>query len=246
MAIYITGDTHGDWLNRLNSHNFPDGRELTKEDYVVILGDFGLWKNDKQTKDELDWLNDKPWTTLFIDGNHENYDWLYTFPIKKWHGGMVHEIRESILHLDRGYVFDIDGASCFTFGGARSTDINDGILEPDDPLIKYWIYDPSKYFRVNHQSWWKEEMPNEQEFDRGRANLTKVNWKVDFIFTHEVNGIWNSTRYIDNHLDQLQLYLDEIRARTEYKAWYFGHHHIDEAFYWDRLIGVYHRISRIW
>ena len=60
----------------------------------------------------------------------------------------------------RGQIFNIDDKSFFTFGGARSQDIRDGILEIDDPRIQRWRKDVSKMYRINHISWWKEEMPN--------------------------------------------------------------------------------------
>lgn len=76
MAVYVTGDTHGDWMSRLKTSSFPEQKEMTKDDYVIILGDFGLWDNSKREKYNLDWLEDKPFTTLFVSGNHENYDIL--------------------------------------------------------------------------------------------------------------------------------------------------------------------------
>ena len=49
---------------------------MTKEDYVIICGDFGgVWNKEVENKEEkhlLDWLEEKPFTTLFVDGNHEN------------------------------------------------------------------------------------------------------------------------------------------------------------------------------
>ena len=41
MAVYVTGDTHGDWMNRLKTDSFPEQKEMTKDDYVIICGDFG-------------------------------------------------------------------------------------------------------------------------------------------------------------------------------------------------------------
>jgi hypothetical protein len=56
---------------------------MTKADYVIICGDFdGVWAKDEESKEEkynLDWLNNKPFTTLFVDGNHENIDWLNSY-----------------------------------------------------------------------------------------------------------------------------------------------------------------------
>jgi len=73
--IFITGDTHGDF-DRFTSRNWPIGKTLTKDDYVIICGDFGgVWnypghKSYDQQEYNLNWLNDKPFTTLFVDGNH--------------------------------------------------------------------------------------------------------------------------------------------------------------------------------
>lgn len=75
--IYITGDCHRDF-SRFNTKNFPEQHEMTKEDFVIICGDFGgVWDYGKESKEEkylLDWLEEKPFTTLFVSGNHENFD----------------------------------------------------------------------------------------------------------------------------------------------------------------------------
>ena len=39
--IFIPGDTHGD-VRRLSTESFFEQKEMTKEDYLIILGDFGL------------------------------------------------------------------------------------------------------------------------------------------------------------------------------------------------------------
>ena len=106
--IYITGDCHGDF-SRFSTAAFPEQKEMTKDDYVIICGDFGIWHDTNEERYWLKWLNEKPFTTLFVAGNHENYDRLNSdeFEIKDWHGGKVHVIRDSILHLMNGYVFNI-------------------------------------------------------------------------------------------------------------------------------------------
>ena len=43
MAIFLTGDTHGDF-SRLRPEVFQEQERLYKEDYVIICGDFGgIW-----------------------------------------------------------------------------------------------------------------------------------------------------------------------------------------------------------
>lgn len=68
--IFITGDLHGSInISKLNSENFIEGKNLTKDDYVIVCGDFGLiWNNNGEDCWWRNWLNDKPWTTLFVDG----------------------------------------------------------------------------------------------------------------------------------------------------------------------------------
>lgn len=101
MAIFITGDTHGDF-SRLQPAAFHEQRNLTKDDCLIICGDFGgVWNGSDTEQRWLDWLEDRPFTTLFVSGNHENFDLLRSYPISQWHGGLVQAIRPSVLHLMR-------------------------------------------------------------------------------------------------------------------------------------------------
>lgn len=243
--IYITGDTHGDWMSRLRTNAFPEQKEMTKDDYVIICGDFGIWHDTNQERHNLKWLEDKPFTTLFVDGNHENFDRLYAMPVSEWHGGKVHFIRPHIIHLMRGQVFEIDGVSLFTFGGASSHDIQDGILEKDNPRIKEWNKNPFKMFRVNHESWWKEELPSEEEMSEGIQNLEKYNNKIDFIITH--CGATSSIALYsmgDYKPDILTNYFEEIRQKVNFKKWFMGHYHDNYAIN-DKEIILYEQIVRI-
>ena len=113
---------------------------MTKDDYVIICGDFGgVWNRFEENKYEkhwMDWLEKHPFTTLFCEGNHENFDRLYNYPVEKWNGGNVHKIRPSVIHLMRGQVFQLCGKKFFVFGGAKSHDIDGGILDPEAPDFK--------------------------------------------------------------------------------------------------------------
>ena len=225
--IIVTGDIHGNPFQRLNLENFPEGKTYTKEDYVIILGDFGLvWDDSAMEHSCLDWLENKPWTTLFIDGNHENYDLLNKFPIEEWGGGRVQKIRSSVIHLLRGEVYDIGGYKFLAMGGARSHDIQDGILEVGDPRIKIWKKDDFKLFRINHISWWEEEIPNEEERKNALKNLAENDYKVDYILTHEAPSsdvvLMDHSLY---HPDEYSKWLEmEIRQKVKYKKWFFGHY----------------------
>ena len=177
MAIFITGDTHGDFT-RFKKEIFREQAELTKDDYVIICGDFGgIWDSSAEECHWLDWLDAKPFTTLFVSGNHENYDLLAKFPVQEWHSGKVQFIRPSIVHLMRGQIYELEGKRFFAMGGASGHDISDGILEPDDPQFKRKcrrLNARRALYRVNHQSWWKEELPSEAEYRTARTGLEKA------------------------------------------------------------------------
>ena len=227
--IYITGDCHSDFT-RFSMDNFSIQTEMTKDDYVIICGDFGgVWTFENESEQEkywLDWLNKKNFTTLFVDGNHENFTRLYNYPEKKWHGGKVHKIRDSVLHLMRGEIFEIDNKRIFTFGGASSHDIQDGILNLDEEEKIYNFRKRGAYFRIRDYSWWDLELPTNEEMENGIKNLEKVNYKVDYIISHccptSVQSILCEVKY---KKDCLTDYLQQISEKCEFKKWYFGHYH---------------------
>lgn len=206
---------------------------------------------DEESPEEtmvLDWLDSRPFTTLFVCGNHENFDRLYQYPVEDWHGGKVHKIRDSVLHLMRGQVFEIEEKKIFSFGGASSHDIQGGVLEPDDPEFekKYAALSRGYLpFRINHWSWWKQELPSEEEMEEGRQNLEKHDNKVDFIVTHSCAS---STQALLGHglysKDYLNEYLEEIRQKCKFKKWFFGHYHdnrnvnAEEILLWEQIIRI--------
>ncbi len=247
MSIYITGDCHGDY-RRFNTENFPEQKTMTKDDYVIICGDFGFWSEDREQRWWRNWLEAKPFTTLWVDGNHENYDLLAPVPAEPWHGGKVQRILPSVLHLMRGQVFDIGGYRFFTFGGASSHDIQGGILEQDDPafLTKKKRLDRQRIpYRINHVSWWKEELPSIEEREEGLRNLERRGNAVDYVVTHcAPTGIQNRFGGPQFQPDCLTEYLQTVEERIAFRKWFFGHYHDDRAVT-DRHVMLYEQILRI-
>ena len=222
--IFVTGDTHlGIDISKLNSKNFPQGCHFTKDDYVIICGDCGLtWDKSRETQYWVIWISNKPWTTLCIDGNHENFDELYSIPCEKKFGGNVRRVSDSIFYLNRGEVFELCGKTFFTMGGADSID---------------------KAWRTPGKSWWKEEMPNFEEMEYAMDTLEKKGWIVDFVLTHSAPS---NILYQINPMfkrDYLSDFLYEVYKKLHYKEWYFGHYHVDADF--DKHHCLYNDIVRI-
>ena len=245
--IFITGDCHGDY-RRFSTDIFPEQREMTKDDFVIVCGDFGFWDESGEQKYWRKWLSGKPFTTLWVDGNHENYDLLKTCRVEQWKGGRVQFIAPDIIHLMRGQVYEIEGLRFFTHGGARSHDISGGILEPDDPEFKRKKkkldrgWEP---YRINHLSWWKEEMPDESEFDEGSRNLDQCGWSVDIIVSHCcATSVQQLVCGDQCESDDLTEYFEMIKDRCEFGKWLFGHYHKNQNV-GKKFTVLYEQIVRI-
>ena len=251
--IYLTGDTHGQFRYRFTVSGFPEQRNMSKDDYVIICGDFGgIWEANGESRQEKYWLNwfeERPFTLLFIDGNHENFERIYSYPEMEWHGGRVHEIRPHVLHLCRGQVFEIDGKTIFTFGGAASHDITGGILEPDDPDYrkkKKQLNEGILPYRINHITWWEQEMASDEEMEEGLKNLARYDNSVDYIVTHccstGTQDFIGKKEYYEP--DRMTDYFEKIKNMVSYRKWFFGHYH-ENMNVNDKEILIYEQMIRI-
>lgn len=172
--LYITGDTHGE-IARFMYKNGALARELDVGDILFICGDFGfVFECNKQEYNKRKLLASLPYTIAFVDGNHENFAILKSYPIEIWNGGKVHVVERDrfgnpkIIHLMRGQVFTVEEQKIFTFGGGISFD---------------------KEYRIPNISWWPEEMPSDNEYVEAIHNLNAHNCKVgapyNFMHNHK-------------------------------------------------------------
>ncbi len=229
--IYFTGDIHASHnIDKLSKENFPEQKKMTRSDYVVICGDFGcVWDGGDHDRFWQDWLESKPFTTLFVDGNHENYDLLKAYPVQEWRGGLVQFIQPHVIHLMRGQVFDIDGKRVFTMGGAACHDLWNGVLDEADPHFAKkldYMQKRNMFFRVNHYSWWKEELPSAEEMEEGLKNLEKHGFAVDYVVTHCLpDGFHLSFTEGGYTSDSLTQYLTALDEKITFGHWFCGHYH---------------------
>lgn len=223
--IYVTGDTHANIdIGKLNTKRFPQQNSLTKNDYLIICGDFGLvWDGSHREIWWQDWLSAKKFTTLWVDGNHENFDILYEFPLIDKFGGKVREIAPDIFHLDRGQVLTIDEKKIFVMGGARSVD---------------------RALRIEHISWWEQEIPSKEEMDKAIRALDECEWNVDYVITHCAPRSIQTmlAEWYEN--DPMVSFLERVRIDLQFKRWYFGHYHIDKQIN-EQFIAMYDKVVPI-
>ena len=227
----LVSDIHADISHISKKAMKQQNIMLTEKDYLIILGDFGgVWYYPESRFYKQDvylqkWLSKQPWTTLFIDGNHENHDLLNQYPIEEWNGGNVHHIvKDKIIHLMRGQIFNIDGQTIFTMGGAQSHDME---------IRQEWI------------NWWRAELPSFQEYETAINNLEKNNWKVDYVLTHccSSSGAKELLQEKYNSADEslLEAFFEGLTKNLTYDRWYCGHYHMNKNISNNTTV-LYHKI----
>lgn len=228
--LFITGDTHIPYdIRKLSKKKWSDSRELTKDDFLIITGDFGLIWDIIETREEKywkKWLDDRNFTTLFVDGNHENHPRLERMEKSAFLGGTVGIISDSIFHLRRGEIYNINNKKILTIGGSHSHDIE---------------------HRIKGVSWWEEEELSANEEQRTMENLEKHQYGVDIIVTHTLPE--SITRYLSFRDDfypdpcKVRIFLDKIVANTQFSNFYCGHFHVDQDY--KQYHVLYNRIIEI-
>lgn len=208
MKLRIIGDTHGEIELLMKEHNC---------DYTLVLGDFGVsGRNLTKLNKHLKETNNK---VLFVDGNHEYFNKLKRLPELEMFGGKVGKYAENIFWLKRGEVYEVEGKSILTFGGAFSVD---------------------RVYRTEGVDWFPEEQFSSLEFENLSNNIEKYNNKFDYIFTHDCPE--HIVRYIhgfNSYKNKTSDLLENIYKTCEFEKWYFGHHHVD--FKKDKFTGVWER-----
>lgn len=177
--IYFSSDLHAsmdfdaleDYLNKAG-----------EDDLLIILGDVCLKFENTPENNEFNSVflsaNKK---IAFIDGNHENFNYLKSLPKEEWNGGTVGRLTENIVHLKRGNIYTVDGKKFFVFGGCKSSQI--------------W---------KDRGLWYPEEEPNEDELSLAYENLKRCNYKVDYVLTHRYDKITK-----DDKLQELIDFIDD-------------------------------------
>lgn len=149
--IALAGDWHGSVSFALNAvHATP------RASVVLHLGDFGYRFRSDYLTELNDFLGERQQILMFIDGNHENFDWLEAQPVAE---DGVRRLTERIWHLPRGFRWEWSGRRFLALGGAISID------RPQ---------------RVPGNSWWSQEaITDTQATEAVQGGLT------DILLTHD-------------------------------------------------------------
>lgn len=229
--IWLTGDTHGmlthvitllDNLGRYAARklNLKQESIFTKEDVLIILGDFGfLWKQQQNQweSDMIGKLNKKlAFSIAFLDGNHENFDKLSELKEVAKYGSTVGQVAKNVSHLKRGHIYKINSKKLFVMGGGNSCD---------------------KGHRTIGIDWWPEELVSLKEKDLAIKNLQDNNYEVDYALTHVAPRNIVSELFPDFEVDPdkylkfydpVEIFLQKLQPQIKYSKWFCGHYHADK------------------
>jgi len=235
---FVVGDIHGN-TSVFSKSKFPLQADLTKDDVVFQLGDFGvLWYYPESLlhfkDDEL--LNDlaaASFSLFVIPGNHENYDLINALPIvEKWGSPVfvLHLEDGDIFFAKRGEVYTVNAKTIFTFSGAKTFDADRFSLKDLDQIRQTEKYG-RKIISIDDINYWEGELATKEEREHAIKNLSEHNYKVDFIFTHTAprdiinEFIFKTDDTEGKFSDPTVDFLDNICELVEFKEWHYGHMH---------------------
>ena len=158
--IYVTGDLHGDPA-RLSDKAL---RRLKKGDTLLVCGDFSfVWDGSPAELKLRRKIGKQKYTTIFVDGTHDNLPMIREFPEEEYAGGTVRRIEGNLLYAERGTILTLEGKKVFFLGGGVSEDMDE---------------------RLESGTWHSEEMPTAEELAAAEERLTQSGG-VDLIITHQ-------------------------------------------------------------
>lgn len=231
MRLLVAGDTHGNtrWVR---DYLYPWAVDLHC-DGIVQVGDFGFWEHEPagvQFLDEVSRLAGATGVPLFwLRGNHDNIGLL-----RERYGAMEHRVefgfwrvREGVMYIPDGCVFEWQGLRFRAFGGAYSVD-------------KQWRLDlERKPGRGAGTLWFPGEELTDEEMD---GLLAQKVGSIDVILSHDKPraspsmGLKKFLECLPNQ-DRLQRAMDLHRP----SLWLHGHLHrpVDQILWQGtRVIGL--------
>ena len=204
QRIAFLGDVHCNYKATVKAV-----RQAAKQnaDVIVQCGDFGYDFPPGFLKVVTDECERFSIPLLFIDGNHENFDWLYAQPVGK---DGRRKLTDWIWHLPRGHRWEWRGVTFLALGGGVSVDQDT---------------------RTPGYSWWPQEV-----ITLGEAFKAAYPGHVDVLVSHDCPSgtdlklgksgfLPELLKASDQHREMLRAVVDEVRPRF---IWH-GHYHVSHT-----------------
>lgn len=217
--VMALGDSHGNISFMNDALRFAAQNDA---DAVHVVGDFGHWDHVPAGVEFLDSTNsladELGLLVTWNDGNHENFDSLYSIPVDNdgWR-----RVRSRIWHAPRGHMWRWGAINFLAMGGAHSIDGPGGIWGPD---------------RGPGNGWWPEETITDEEIKT--AVETMMDWAnntpypdVDVMFTHDAPRGIPLPHWVKSY-PACNINRDQLRAVYEVaqpQLVVHGHYHLSQV-----------------
>lgn len=199
--IAMFGDWHG------NLHFAKKAIEALPGHVEVAIhtGDFGYNFDDAYLNAVNKSARRKDIVVMFVDGNHENHEWLNAQPIDD---DGVRRLRPRVWHLPRGFRWEWCGLKFLAMGGAHSVD---------------------RQSRMPGVSWWKEET-----ITMAQAGAAINGGDVDVMISHDapaghfIPGLAPSGMFPEAEINSANQHREVIRWIAEsinVRYIWHGHYH---------------------
>ena len=227
--IFFIGDLHGnaDWIYALDNRL---EEPLEAADWVVLLGDSGLnYWTDEHHQSMKKKLNRLGCQFFVVRGNHE----ARTKDVKDMNSLAWEEISESddkliigSMYREKKYAHIYYAEDCVAAYKINEYDV----------LVIPGAYSVDKYYRLQMgYNWYPTEQLNAAERAAGLELATSKNhW--DFILSHTCPISLEPTDLFLSMINQssvdktMELYLEEIKEKTNYNFWLWGHYHAQRIY----------------
>lgn len=258
MSLYFLGDIHGDPYTSLSFKSNPKMRELTSDDVIIQLGDFGVPFTPQDLNSYADsvfkWIDSQKYTFIVVGGNHENYDYWDTCPTVEIFGGkakkaVTNKNEYNIYFIDFPTVLNIDGKNILCLPKGDSHDINN-LLDPNDKDFKlkkkalnkrYMNGDITAHYRVIGQTWWPQEKIDVEKYEEFVDSVSDTYF--DFICSH-VSPSFVSYGFGFNKANEGENCFERIYDSVSFGTWVHGHLHREYYSTVSGICGLYSHVVK--
>lgn len=219
--IMFAGDWHANTIWATESIEIAHAKGATA---IVHVGDLGFYPQYAQrflqpVHDALHKFNMK---LYFVDGNHEHFEYLYSFPIQR---DGFRKITNTIYHIPRGHVWEWQGRRFLGLGGAHSVD---------------------KQMKLAAKSWFVEEKITQYDVEQSIKNSAG---NIDFMVTHD-SPVGVNTPLSSMYISEIDLHdaydnrkllgtvVDAVKPRTLIHGHYHEYYEDMKPHTSTRIIGL--------
>ena len=216
--VLITGDCHGNVLQRLVNIQQTMTEYDPSETAIIILGDVGFnyYKNKKDWK--LKYHAAQFGYTLYcLRGNHED---------------RANNVKGTEIVYDKfvhGYVFEEKEFPNIKY---FSDEVQEYNIMGKEILCIPGAYSVDKWHRLQHDwQWFAQEQLTEEEMQYAEEEFGGKYY--DFVFSHTAPMDWEPNDLFLHGIDQskvdktMEIWLSKFKDMILWKCWCFGHYHAD-------------------